>query len=43
MYTAMGVAAGACVMFWAFGPGILLLYLKPRRDWEAAESPDPDP
>lgn len=33
--TGMGVAAGVYVMFWSFGPGILLLFLRPKRDEEA--------
>ena len=26
--TAIGIIAGICVMFWAFGPGIILLFLR---------------
>jgi hypothetical protein len=28
--TAAGIAAGICAMLWAFGPGIVLLFLKER-------------
>jgi hypothetical protein len=30
MRTAIGIIAGICVMFWAFGPGIFLLFLRNR-------------
>jgi hypothetical protein len=31
MYTMCGIIAGLCVMLWAFGPGIALLFLRDRR------------
>ena len=35
--TALGIIAGICVMFWAFGPGIILLFLRDkfRKDRES--------
>ncbi|MBI3829334.1 MAG: hypothetical protein HY291_07445 [Planctomycetes bacterium] len=37
LQTAMAVAAGVYVMLWSFGPGIVLLFLKPKRDREAQQ------
>jgi hypothetical protein len=34
MFTAMGVTAGICAMLWAFGPGIVLLFFRERRQIE---------
>lgn len=30
VYTMLGIIAGVCVMLWAFGPGIILLFLRER-------------
>ena len=32
--TAAGIAAGVCAMFWAFGPGIVLLFFRERHQAE---------
>ena len=34
LYTMIGIAGGVYVMLWAFGPGILLLFLRERRQRE---------
>jgi len=36
--TAAGVAAGAVVMFWSLGPGIILLFLHEKRRFELREA-----
>jgi hypothetical protein len=38
--TMMGIIAGLCVMFFAFGPAIVLLFLRPRYRREQMESSD---
>ena len=36
LLTSMGLSAGICVMIWAFGPGIVLLFLREKRQKELA-------
>ena len=45
MLTAMGVAGGIYVMMWAFGPGIVLLFLREKRqnELERAKREQPGP
>jgi hypothetical protein len=37
MLTGLGVSGGIAVMLWAFGPGIILLFLRERHRRESKE------
>ena len=37
LFTALGIASGVYVMFWSFGPAILLLFLREKRRFELRE------
>ena len=37
LFTALGIASGIYVMFWSFGPAILLLFLREKRRFELRE------
>ena len=39
IFTALGISGGILVMFWAFGPGILLIFLHDRYKTEQNQKP----
>lgn len=42
IYTMLGIIAGLCVMLWAFGPGIALLFLRDRHVALPKQTIDPE-
>ena len=38
LFTALGIASGIYVMFWSFGPAILLLFLREKQRFELREN-----
>ena len=37
LFTALGIASGILVMFWSFGPAILLLFFREKRRFQLRE------